>query len=146
MARANIIIADEYNNKLDKKIYFYRHDDGNPEEEIPCLLKFIQWVNEQTEGEARWNNAIQVSGWLIIWGKKEIDETYEQFQQDSDRDVRRGMYWKVGTYQPTDGLHGDIVWLYLIKSGVLFYSRAISSSIEIEDVEWIPATKFKKSE
>lgn len=134
--RATIIIANE-----EKLLYFYRHQDGNPTEEIPSLLKFIEWVNDETVGEARWNDPTQVAGWLVVWGRKEFMENKQNFQKRSEYNVMRGDYWKVGCYQPNTRIEPDCVWVYLIQNGELFYAKNLTW--DIEKIVWIPATDFK---
>ena len=95
--RANIVITDERGNKL----FFYRHSDGYPEGAMPTLEKFMSWVKE---GKIR-NNVGQASGWLIMLGNLE----YEQ-KNEPTNDGYSG--WKVGAYEPTPYIHGDIEYLY----------------------------------
>lgn len=94
--RANIIISDEF-----EKLYFYRHSDGYPEHTFEDLKEFC---NEYKIGRLR-NNASQSAGWLVIRGHKEYWSKPEDMKY---------MKWKVGAYEPTSELHGDIEYLYLI--------------------------------
>ena len=137
--RATIIIANE-----EKQFYFYRHNDGNPTEEIPSLLKFIEWVNDETVGEARWSDPTQVAGWLVVWGRKEFLEAKQFFQRQSKHNVMRGDYWKVGCYQPNNRITPDSLWIYMIQEGELFYTKNLG--IDIKKVAWIPAIDFKGEE
>lgn len=123
-----------------KKLYFYRHDDGNPTEEIPSLFSFIEWLNKKTKEEARWNDPTQIAGWLVVWGRKEFLENKELFQKTTSYDVMKGYYWKVGCYQPNDSITSDSVWVYLIRDGVLFYGK--NCPLE-DDIDWKFATEFK---
>jgi hypothetical protein len=89
--RANIIITDG-----EDKLYFYRHSDGYPEGTMPTLEKFLAMVKN---GQIR-DNTCQSAGWLIMIGYDE----YKEYQPD----------WKVGAYEPTTGIHGDIEYLYVV--------------------------------
>ncbi len=86
--RANIIIKDNYS-----KLFFYRHSDGYPEGTLPSLNVFLDRVKQ---GKIR-DNVSQAAGWLIAIG---MEEQYYS--------------WKVGSYEPTTGIHGDIEYLYII--------------------------------
>lgn len=126
--RANIILTDNQGEKL----YFYRHSDGYPEGTLPTLKKFIKWMKE---GKIR-NNLSQAAGWLIIIGAEE----YKHCQVDYDERKKAGWRnsdmlayghfgdnipaepledWKVGAYEPTTEIHGDIEWLYTINLDTL---------------------------
>lgn len=94
--RANIIISDGL-----EKLYFYRHSDGYPECTFEDLKEFC---NRYKTRELR-NNVSQSAGWLIIRGNKEYWSKPEDMKY---------MEWKVGAYEPTSELHGDIEYLYLI--------------------------------
>lgn len=96
--RANIIIKDEYS-----KIILYRHSDGYPE----CAGEDLKdFVKDYTNGLMRLD-AMQSAGWLIVRGNKE----YKAGEKPSN-DKFSG--WKVGAYEPTTGIHGDIEYLYTI--------------------------------
>lgn len=90
--RANIIIKDNYN-----KLFFYRHHDGYPETTLKSLEGFMSYYGKKFR-----NSVMQSAGWLILWGAKEYETSFE-----SDD-------WKVGAYEPTTGIHGDIEYLYVI--------------------------------
>jgi hypothetical protein len=112
--RANIIIKDEHD-----KLFFYRHSDGYPEGTLPTLEKFLLYVKE---GKIR-DNVSQSSGWLIIIGAEEYKaipnkRRYELTKED-EKEWHKKIYsepldWKVGAYEPTTGIHGDIEFLYVI--------------------------------
>lgn len=111
--RANIIITDGYQNQI-----FYRHSDGYPEGVAPTLQKFVDWV---AEGKLR-NNTGQAAGWLIMLGALEY-QTIPKLKEGAkkyslDFEMKESEYafmdWKVGAYEPTDNIHGDIEYLYLI--------------------------------
>lgn len=95
--RANIIIKDEYD-----KLIFYRHSDGYPEGTLPTLEKFVDMVKD---GKIR-RNVEQASGWLIVLGREEY----------ADEGLLENDYygWKVGAYEPSTCIHGDIEYLYII--------------------------------
>ena len=126
--RANIIIKDS-----EDRLFFYRHSDGYPEGVMPTLNIFMSWLKS---GKIR-NNANQSAGWLIMLGAIEYN-TIPHFAVDEDiwykgTDMERikhipdlntvvlksdkkeyGMEWKVGAYEPTTSIHGDIEYLYII--------------------------------
>ncbi len=93
--RANIVITDN-----DDKLFFYKHSDGYPEGTLPTLERFLKHVKN---GEIR-DNVCQASGWLIIFGNTEYEQGSEPTRESSG--------WKVGAYEPTIGIHGDIEYLY----------------------------------
>jgi hypothetical protein len=117
--RANIIIKDQYD-----KLYFYRHSDGYPKGTLPTLEKFLSLVKS---GKIR-DNASQSAGWLIVIGAIEYQTVHpeyfpeskkESYNQD-DKEIESCVNefspddWKVGAYEPTTGIHGDIEHLYVI--------------------------------
>jgi len=91
--RCNIVVRDG-----DKELWFYRHHDGYPESVLPDLEPLMERLRE---GSLR-DNVGQFSGWLIITGRRGHG--------------RVGSYddWKVGDYEPTTGLHGDVAYVYEI--------------------------------
>ena len=91
--RANVIIRDAHD-----QLIFYRHSDGYPEGVAPSLAKFLARI--QT-GRLR-DNVSQSAGWLILIGAEEYGHR------------SAGMEWKVGAYEPTTSIHGDIEYLYEI--------------------------------
>jgi len=97
--RANIVIKDNYS-----KLWFYRHSDGYPETTAESLGVFMSWLRS---GMIR-DNTGQAAGWLIILGNSE----YDQGRTPNKEDNFSG--WKVGAYEPTTGIHGDIEYLYEI--------------------------------
>jgi hypothetical protein len=106
--RANIIITDGYQNQI-----FYRHSDGYPAGVTPTLQKFVDWV---ADGKVR-NNTGQAAGWLIMLGALEYQTVPEMKTGAAKYDLDFNdemMSWKVGAYEPTDNIHGDIDYLYLI--------------------------------
>ncbi len=115
--RANIIIKDQYS-----KLWFYRHSDGYPEGTMPELERFLSLVKD---GFIR-NNTGQAAGWLIILGAQEydykIDPTNGYKRKPTNSTLAKYLpdhldkrdCWKVGAFEPTSGLHGDIEYLYVI--------------------------------
>jgi hypothetical protein len=97
--RANIIIKDEYSSLI-----FYRHSDGYPKGTLPTLNAFLELVKS---GKIR-DNVSQAAGWLIIIGHEEygVRCSYEIAKDESE--------WKVGAYEPTTEIHGDIEYLYTV--------------------------------
>lgn len=116
--RANIIIKDGYN-----KLYFYRHSDGYPEGTMPTLNKFIGMI-----GTTIRDNVCQAAGWLVILGAIEYqtltpelfaESEKKRYEQDDEKvdEILKNFSpedWKVGAYEPTTGIHGDIEYLYVI--------------------------------
>ena len=90
--RCNVIVKDQYNT-----LYFYRHTDGYPSSVLPSLEPLMDRLRD---GSVR-DNTSQFSGWLIVSGYEE----YGSMQDD----------WKVGAYEPTNGIHGDIEYQYTIN-------------------------------
>ena len=115
--RANIIIKDKYD-----ELIFYRHSDGYPEGTMPTLEKFLDLVKT---GKIR-NNVGQSAGWLIVIGADEYDKygySRENMIANIVGDPRKSTLkdfvdnpkdWKVGAYEPTTQIHGDIDFLYVI--------------------------------
>jgi len=108
--RANIIVKDGYS-----KLFFYRHSDGYPKGTMPTLTKLLDWVKD---GKLR-DNVGQFSGWLILIGALEYGNVpnvpvstpagYAHVE-----DIEDPKDWKVGAYEPTNGIHGDIEYLYIV--------------------------------
>lgn len=96
--RANVIITGSYGDEL----IFYRHSDGYPSGTLPTLEKFLDYLKE---GKIR-DNVVQSSGWLVMLGNDE----YGAGAAPSGEIFG----WKVGAYEPTVGIHGDIEYLYVI--------------------------------
>ena len=92
--RANVIIKDG-----SEKLFFYRHSDGYPEGVKDTLDAFCRMIED---GEIR-RNVGQAAGWLIILGHEEYAMSRRMYNHTK---------WKVGAYEPTTGLHGDIEHLY----------------------------------
>lgn len=113
--RANIIIKDNFGGKL----FFYRHSDGYPEGTMPTLNIFLNWLKE---GQIR-KDLQQASGWLIVLGAIEYNALPKFKTEKSDFNrkaygdidsIQKPEDWKVGAYEPTTGIHGDIEFLYII--------------------------------
>jgi hypothetical protein len=100
--RANIVIKDK-----GEKLYFYRHSDGYPSGTMPTLEIFSRWIKE---GKIR-KNISQGSGWLIVLGALEYETVKIPKRVEDTEDPQD---WKVGAYEPTTELHGDIQYLYTI--------------------------------
>jgi len=102
--RASIIIKDSYS-----QLFFYRHSDGYPEGTLPTLEKFLSWVKE---GKIR-NNVSQAAGWLILIGLQEYGNGTDQLGEIEPTD--KGFSgWKIGAYEPTNGVNGDEEYQYII--------------------------------
>ena len=123
--RANIVVKGGYN-----KLYFYRHSDGYPEGAMPLLEKFMQLIKD---GVIR-NDVSQASGWLIIFGAEEY-KTHQVPEEDvldykitkeatekwkdkipsiPNKSCGYHSTWKVGSIEPTDSIHGDVEYVYVL--------------------------------
>lgn len=110
--RANIVIKEGT-----QKLFFYRHSDGYPEGTLPTLRIFHKWM---IEDKIR-NDIQQGSGWLILLGAMEY-ATIPEFKKDKTKygfevdvnTISDPNDWKVGAYEPTTNIHGDIEYLYVI--------------------------------
>lgn len=107
--RCNVVVTDEFG----AKIMFYRHSDGYPSGVAPTLGEFLRLVKTNRLRD----NAEQSAGWLIVLGYEE----YSQGDYGNDLAKMRGNTegtnmsgWKVGAYEPSTGIHGDIEYLYEI--------------------------------
>jgi hypothetical protein len=106
--RAQIILKEEK-----EKLWFYRHDDGDPETVIPHLKKFLGWMKE---GRIR-DNLTQASGWLVVMGHQEMKDSYQKNSPPGEPaiDDDTGMGWKVGAYMPCPPVRNfDINYLYTV--------------------------------
>jgi hypothetical protein len=114
--RANIILKDG-----DSRLFFYRHSDGYPEGTKPTLDIFCNLIKT---GKIR-NNLSQCAGWLILLGAVEYQslpadlfsgDTGMSKYDKADEALAKfvPLDWKVGAYEPTDGIHGDIEYLYIV--------------------------------
>lgn len=96
--RANIIFTDSHGTKL----YFYRHSDGYPSSTGEDLKEFCKGYQKKFRADA-----MQSAGWLIRHGCGP--------SQDGVNDRADKLYdWKVGDYEPTDKLHSDVEYIYVI--------------------------------
>lgn len=94
--RANIKMTDGHTT-----LWAYRHSDGYPSCTGESLKEFVKGYS----GKYR-DNPIQSMGHLILHGHNEYKK---EGLLDSD------FYnWKAGAYEPTDGRHADIKYLYTI--------------------------------
>jgi len=126
--RANIIIKETYSyndseNKkvtVSNKLFFYRHSDGYPDGTMPTLNIFMDWLKK---GKIR-NDLSQAAGWLIVLGAMEYNHIPEfelekptayGSQYGNVETIKEPKDWKVGAYEPTTGIHGDIEFLYVIE-------------------------------
>ena len=108
--RATIIIKDS-----SETLYFYRHSDGYPETTGNDLKEFCKEYDFDS-GRFR-NNPAQSAGWLIVHGYYKMREDLERLATEwaplhLGRDS--GYDWKVGYYEPTDCIHSDVEFIYVI--------------------------------
>ncbi|MEO6970916.1 MAG: hypothetical protein ABI217_08480, partial [Chthoniobacterales bacterium] len=102
--RANIVLTDGAD-----ELIFYRHSDGYPEGTLPTLKQFLNLVDQGTIRD----HVGQAAGWLILIGAREYGVKLDRSEIDPPS-LGAGMQWKVGAYEPTTGLHGDIEFLYVV--------------------------------
>ena len=105
--RCNVVIKGQYEGQ----IILYRHCDGYPEGVAPTLDRFCEWVKQ---GKIR-QSAGQSAGWLILLGIQEYasDAPYVELM-DLEPETGGMMGWKIGSYEPTDGIHGDIDYIHVV--------------------------------
>ena len=142
--RANVIIKDDYN-----KLYFYRHSDGYPLGIMPTLEKFLSYVKDGTIRD----NASQAAGWLIIIGAEEykgyhIKGVGSRMTDEEEAELKNKIStlpidWKVGAYEPTTNIHGDIKHLYVIDLVKKRNKRNTKIWLEILGGEMKNLKKFK---
>lgn len=119
--RANIILTESYSYRArngrkvakTEKLYLYRHSDGYPEGVMPTLGKFIDWLKRGKIARS----IQQGAGWLIMLGACEYNTIprYEIREGYGDPDtIADPLNWKVGAYEITNGIHGDIEFLYTV--------------------------------
>ena|SRR3990167_5407432 len=99
--RANIIIKDARTT-----LYFYRHSDGYPEY---CGKDLEKFVNNYSDNTYR-DNVQQSAGHLIVRGYQEHNAAKAQYGSS----YNKSFAWKVGNYEPTDTLHCDVEYIYII--------------------------------
>ena len=113
--RCNIkVVPQKRNNPKGAELWFYRHSDGYPESVLPSLKPLIEALRS---GKLR-DNLSQFSGWLVVAGHREY--------RKEDWMGNVGYDWKVGAYEPTTGMHGDIEYLYTIDLN--------TKSVDFEDL------------
>ena len=130
--RANVVLKESYSYKVENgkmqdvtnELIFYRHSDGYPEGTLPTLNIFMEWLKSN---KIR-NNLSQSAGWLVVLGAIEYGTIPPYKRQESkfegaprygdlntiEKPKDNGSKWKVGAYEPTTCIHGDIEWLYTI--------------------------------
>lgn len=114
--RANVKLVDH-----DDELWFYRHSDGYPEGTLPTLNIFMDWLKA---GKIRANRS-QAGGWLVIIGAIECG-TIPKHEAKQIKTIEPPQDWKVGSYEPTTGQHGDIEFLYTID--------LVSQTLEIKEI------------
>jgi hypothetical protein len=128
--RANVILKESYSYKAKNgktvnrtnQLIFYRHSDGYPEGALPSLKKLTEWIKA---GKIR-NNLSQGAGWLVVIGAMEYN-TVPKFETKIDGSTSYGLIetfedpkdWKVGSWEPTTTIHGDIEFLYEIDMSTM---------------------------
>lgn len=109
--RCNVVVQDRYG-----ELWFYRHSDGYPSTTGESLKKFLRWL---IDGKIR-DNVGQASGWLILMGAEEYSTTLQNVNGEWKTVPKPTIMepnkseWKCGAYEPSDGEHGDIEFLYVI--------------------------------
>jgi hypothetical protein len=102
--RANVIITDGWD-----ELIYYRHSDGYPAGTLPSLNRFLNLVKQ---GKIR-DNTDQAAGWLILIGADEYGVTLHD-GHIAPNNLGAGLQWKIGAFEPTTDLHGDIEHLYVV--------------------------------
>jgi hypothetical protein len=149
--RANIILKDKYTT-----LYFYRHSDGYPETTGESLKEFVKLYSEGLRA-----NVSQSAGWLVVHGHSEylqdtdvvkgkVVTTKKRFTAKPDK-KDPSMGWKVGAYEPTDGLSGDVEYVYIIDLD----DNTLSCRVPNRDTDFwnnpsmentLPCKKFKNTQ
>ncbi len=108
--RANVVITDGQTT-----LYFYRHRDGYPSVTGDSLTEFVKGYSS---GKYRFD-AMQSAGWLVLHGN------VEYVKENESVPIAYRSTWKVGAYEPTDQIHGDVEYIYTINlsTGVLSCNR-----------------------
>lgn len=120
--RCNVIIKDDID-----KIIFYRHSDGYPEVTGESLKEFVKIYDNGAR-----LCAMQSAGWLVIQGFQEYKtesydrKTFKEYESPIliDKNFKVSNYikekndgydgWKVGAYEITTQIHGDVEYIYTI--------------------------------
>lgn len=107
--RCNVIVKDEH-----ATVYVYRHSDGYPEVAGEDLIEFVKGYAPETGPiDSRMRcDAMQSAGWLILRGHVEYLNAKPFTGKPDLTDKFYG--WKVGAYEPTDKLHADVEYVYVI--------------------------------
>jgi len=124
--RCNVILKESYSYKANngrtvnrtKELVYYRHSDGYPEGTLPSLNKFLELLRENKIRR----DLSQGAGWLILIGAIEYN-TIPEYEKGAEGKTEYGLIdtikepksWKVGAYEPTTEIHGDIEFLYEIN-------------------------------
>jgi len=125
--RCNVIISETFTYRAGngkpvsktKETVFYRHSDGYPETVLPELEKLSDWIKR---GLLR-GDLIQSSAWLVIIGAI-VYNTIPKFKTEATEggteygvldSIEDPKDWKAGAYEITDGIHGDISYLYRLE-------------------------------
>ena len=126
--RCNIRVVQDTGGEL----WFYRHNDGYPQEVIPSLTPLMERL---IDGTVR-PNVSQFSGWLIVLGHEQRTPSSHYGGGNAELD------WKVGHYEPTTCMHGDIAYLYTIDldSKSIRVTCAFGNMPD-EDIDYIERTK-----
>lgn len=126
--RCNICVTDNTGNEL----WFYRHYDGYPQEVIPSLTPLMERL---IDGTVR-TNVGQFSGWLIVLGHEQRTPSSHYGNGNVEHD------WKVGHYEPTTCMHGDVAYLYTINlDNKTLLVSCVSWDMPDEDIDFIEHTK-----
>ena len=126
--RCNICVTDDTGDEL----WFYRHYDGYPQEVIPSLTPLMERL---IDGTVR-TNVSQFSGWLIVLGNQQRTPSSSYGNGDAEHD------WKVGHYEPTTCMHGDVAYLYTIDlDSKTFLTTCAYCDMPDEDIDFIEHCK-----
>lgn len=112
--RCNIVIQDSTS-----KIFLYRHMDGYPSHIVPILRKVLKQVQDHKLNAAPGQVALQV----LHLGLLEYTRFLRKMRKYAGGSLDFYKQTK-GFIEPTDGLHGDVAYVYSLDIGreeILFH-------------------------
>lgn len=118
--RAQIIFQDG-----SETLMLYRHSDGCPD---CCGKDLVEFVQDYKTGAMR-DNISQSAGWLVVRGHVEYKGAEMPLTTFAGKVISEALPnrigqrpdpnngydgWKVGAYEPTTCMHGDVEYIYII--------------------------------
>ena len=119
--RCNILFKDDQGSK----IWVYRHSDGYPETTGKDLKEFCKGYTSKFR-----NDASQSAGWLIIHGSQNQVKRLGAYDPEMKASSESMYSWKVGDYEPTDQLHGDVEFIYVIDLKNMILETRVPKNFE----------------